>query len=113
MSVIHPQTSSEWLLLAAMLSASWGGLCGVFERVLLAPRHRLSAMGPAYAPSMLLMAVGFGWAVDTDGNIRLFRGIFAAALLFVIGALPAFIAFHLVRRVLRTRFIDGKKGASV
>jgi hypothetical protein len=95
-------------VVAGALAAGWGLGCGLFERVFLAPRHRLSAAGPAYLPAMLLALLAGSWSAVGVDRVRLIFGVLIAAVFFLIGAVPALGAFHLSRWLLRTRFADEK-----
>ncbi len=98
-----------WLsAVAGALAAAWGFGCGLFERFLLAPRHRLSAAGPAYLPGMLLALLAGSWAAVGDNRVRLIFGLLIAGVFFLIGAVPALGVFHLSRWLLRTHFVNEK-----
>jgi hypothetical protein len=91
------------IVLAATVAAVWGLGCSVFERVILAPRRRLSAMGAAYAPAMTLALIAGAVFVTTEGQ-SIGIALLMAGFFFLIGSLPALGSFHLMRRVLRTHF---------
>jgi hypothetical protein len=97
-----PPSISNLVLLAA-LAGIWGFSCGVCERFLLAPRRRLSRIGPAYFPGMALALFAGAIVVGADGS-RFLLAIWMAVVFFLVGSLPALACFHLSRWILRTRF---------
>ena len=100
---------SVLLVLGTAFSAAWGLACGAFERLLLAPRHRLSAFGPAYAPSMTLAFLAGGLFLISEERVRFLFAVFMAGAFFILGALPAFASFHLSRWLFRTTFSNETK----
>ena len=99
--------------LAALCACVWGLVCGVFERVFLAPRRRLSSLGPAYAPAMTLAVFGGCMYLTDQHGMRFFIALLMAALYFLLGALPALATFYVSRWILRTRFSDDTKSSQV
>jgi hypothetical protein len=86
------------------IAAVWGVACGIYERLLLVPRRRLSAVGPAYFPAMIFaFLAGYSFLIREE-RIRFFFALLMATVFFVVGALPALAAFHLSRWIFRTRF---------
>jgi hypothetical protein len=106
-------SSSDYLLIALAVGcpAVWGVACGIYERVLLAPRRRLSSFGAAYAPSMLLALCGGWFALIGPDGVRFFFALLMAALFFMLGTLPTMAMFYLSRWILHTRFADEKEAA--
>jgi hypothetical protein len=102
---IFPLNGLSATALVIALAAAWGLACAAFERLLLAPRHRLSSIGPAYLPSMTLALFAGVCFLIGDHEIRFSFAVLMAGVFFVIGALPALAAFHLSRRIFRTRFL--------
>jgi hypothetical protein len=91
------------IYLAALAAAVWGFGCGAFERIVLAPRRRLTALGPAYGPAMILALLAGALCVTSEGCSFRFA-LLMAGLFFGIGALAAFASFHFARLVLRTPY---------
>jgi hypothetical protein len=94
------------IVLGAVLASVWGVGCGVFERMVMAPRRHFSATSAAYAPAMTLCLVAGAVSVTTQGR-SLISAIAMAGIFFGIGFLPAVACFHFVRLVLRTNFSGG------
>jgi hypothetical protein len=108
---LSPSNALLLAVLAGALAAAWGLGCGVFERLLLAARRRLSAAGPAYLPTMMLALLAGCASVVSEGRVRFIFALLMAGLFFVIGAVPALAVFHLSRRIFRTRFSDETKSS--
>jgi hypothetical protein len=92
--------------LAMIVAAGWGFACGVCERVLLAPRRRLSSLGPAYAPAMIMAFFAAWFSLVREERVRCFFAMVMGVVFFVIGALLPLATFYLSRWILRTRFSD-------
>lgn len=92
--------------LAIPFAAIWGLVCGIFERLVLAPQRRLSLVGPAYLPGMAFaLLAGCSFAVDVQ-RIRFLFALLMAVVFFIAGAAPALAVFRLSRWMFRTRFAD-------
>ncbi len=87
----------------------WGLACGLFERVFLAPRRRLSAFGPSYAPAMILAFFGGCLSLIDDNKVRFLFALLMASACFMLGALPAWVAFRASRWILKTRFSNDER----
>ncbi len=94
---------------AVGLAALWGLVCGSFERLLLAPRRRLSSVGPAYLPAMFLALLAGAFVATDKDRPGFLYALLMAAIYFFAGAAPALATFHLSRRILRTRFSGQNK----
>jgi hypothetical protein len=100
--------NSQLVMLAIVLAAGWGLLCGIYERMILAPRRQLSAIAPAYFPAMTF-ALAAGCASVTRRETIFFAPLMVAGF-FLVGAVPAVGLFLASRWVLRTRFERNQKG---
>jgi hypothetical protein len=105
-----PPNGVSLAITAAMLSMAWGFICGVWERFLLAPHRRFSAVGPAYFPAMVLALLAGCCFLFGEDRIRFFFALLMAGAFFLVGAVSALAAFHLSRWIFRTRFLDETKG---
>jgi|SRR5579859_1937225 len=95
-------------MFAIVLAASWGFICGVCERLILAPHRHFSSLGPAYFPAMSFSLFG-GCLGIANPELILYTPLFLLAS-FLVGAAPALGTFHFSRWVLRTRLLPGPNG---
>lgn len=94
--------------MAISFAVFWGLVCGVFERLVLAPRRQLALVSPAYVPGMIFAFIaGVVFLFDglKMGDARLFLAPVMAVAFFVVGAVPAIVMFRLSRWILRTRSV--------